>query len=118
MRANIAATTVNPMERAANAQDKYIAGIQRAVQSGKWQAGLRSGALESWKSATIEKGIPRYGQGLEQARAKITAMAGPLLAHVDAGVAAVDRMPTASLDQAVAKSAAFIRHMAAFKRPA
>lgn len=55
-KAGIDAVTESPTEKAANRKDKYVAGVQRAADSGKYEAGLRAVTTEEWKAAAKNKG--------------------------------------------------------------
>ena len=126
------------IQRTRAAAPDYTRGVQRvtesptalaAKQSGKWQTKVASSdaktkfernlgkvSLSDWQKAASEKGGPRLAQGVEQARSKIEAIAGPLLSHIDAGVGAIKNMPSTTLEDNIARSNAFIRHMSKFQR--
>jgi hypothetical protein len=116
MRAGVNRLTTSPTEAAAAKKDKMLARLTEAVNTGKWEAGLRRVTLEEWRRKMIEVGIPRVSAGIDANRDKVVAFAEKLLPHVDAGVAAIKRMPDVTLEDSIARMTAFIRHMAAFKR--
>ncbi len=93
MAEQIAKVTVNPAEVALQKADKWRAGIQEAIANGSYERGLRRTSLEDWRTAMIQKGIPRLAQGLQQALPKIEAFNRrfyPYLERVEAEVAAMD----------------------------
>ena len=49
IRDGVARVTESPMEKAANASQRYIDGVTRAVQTGWYQSQLRAVTLEAWK---------------------------------------------------------------------
>lgn len=65
--AAVDAMTVNPMELAAAAQDRYAAGVAKAAREGKFAAGCRSVSGQAWKTAYKTKGVPRMAEGAAQA---------------------------------------------------
>jgi hypothetical protein len=63
MKQGVQAVTINPAQKAIDAGERYIAGVQAAFQSGKWAAGLAKVTLADWKTAYIEKGIANAAAG-------------------------------------------------------
>lgn len=118
IRRGVEAVTESPMEAAAASEDKYLAGVQRAVSQGTWKAGLLNVTLPEWKTATIEKGIGRIAAGIDAATSKQREFYGKLIPHIAAGQALVADMPTNTLEDSISKMAAFTRHMAEFKKTA
>lgn len=106
----------SPTEKAATKQDKYLANVTAAAQSGKWAAGLRRVTLSDWKSAATNKGIPRISQGVQGAGAKVTDFASQLLPYQDGLKAKVDNMPDLTLEDSINRMVTFTRGMAQFKR--
>ena len=89
-----------------------LAGITEAINSGKWSRAVAGVSLEDWKNATIEKGIGRISAGVDNAMNKQVQMAEQLLAAVDSVVSSIDSMPDTTLEDRIARSAAFQRGMA------
>lgn len=116
IRDGVERVTTSPTEKAASKADKMLAGVQKAVQDGKWQAGLRRVSLEDWKRATVDKGIGRIAAGVDGATTKMTNFFSEVLPHIDRGVEKVKAMPDLTLEDSINRSATFIRHMADFKR--
>jgi len=114
MRAGVQRVTESPTAKAADAGTKMLEGIRQAVESGKWGNSLRAVSLEQWKTAMIEKGVPRVSQGLDAARAKIERTAAQLLAYENTVLEEIDRMPDLSIEDSVNRAAAWIRRMAQF----
>lgn len=116
IRSGVQAVTTSPTQLAANAQDRYVAGVQRAVSSGKWQAGLQRVSLQDWQQSMLQKGIPRIGSGATQAIPKFTAFMQQFLPYVQQGVQQLASMPRGSLDQNIARAVFMMQHNAQFKR--
>lgn len=105
-----------PTEQAAAKQDKMLANVTAAVQSGKWAAGLRRVTLSDWKKAAVEKGIPRISQGVANAAPKVSDFAGQLLPYQDNLKSQISNMPDLTIEDNINRMTTFIRGMAKFKR--
>lgn len=116
MKEGVQGVTVSPMEKAANAQDAYLAGVQRAVSTGKWQRGLRSVSLAQWKDDMINKGIPRISQGVNNAKAKYTQFMRELMSHVGQIKQELETMPRGDLETNLNRMMYNARRMADFRR--
>jgi hypothetical protein len=116
MRRGVERVTEAPTAKAARKVDKLKANWLKAVDEGKWARRLNSVSLDEWKSKMIEKGIPRVSAGIDAAADKVRAFAQELLPHIDAGKAAIEKMPDVTLEDNIQRMTAFIRHMAKFKR--
>lgn len=103
MREGVANVTVNPMEKAAAAQDRYLAGVQSAVQSGKYRDGLLSVSLTDWKTAMLDKGIPRVAAGVAAAEPKFQKFLNSFLPFVETVQRELDSMPRGDLQQNLAR---------------
>lgn len=107
-------TTVNPAAEAAKAVSKWQVKVTSQEARDKFQRNLSRVSATDWQNAAVNVGAPRLSQGIDAARSKIEAVAGPLLQHIDAGQAKIKSMPSTSLEDNLARSQAFIRHMAEF----
>lgn len=117
MKAGVNAVTESPTAAAARASDRYLQGIQRAVSSGKWAAGLNSVSLQDWKQSMLDKGIPRVATGAQAAKGKMQNFLAQFLPYVKAGVDQINSsMPRGDLETNIARSAAMARYNANFKK--
>ena len=116
MRLGVERVTESPTAKAAKKADKMRSNVVAAIDSGKWAAGLNRVSLEEWKSKMINKGVGRVAAGIDEAEGKVIAFAEKLLPHVDAGKAAIDKLPDVTLEDSIQRMTAFTRHMAKFKR--
>lgn len=110
----VQAVTTSPMEAAAAQAQQYAQGVQQAINSGKWQAGLRRVSLGQWQQAVLSKGLSRIADGASQAKGKVQAVMQQLLPHIQAGVAALP--PRGSKQQNQQRMLAFSEHMSQFQR--
>lgn len=115
MRAGIQGVTVNPAEKAAQRQDAYVAGVQRAVADGKYQRGLRRVTLAMWQDAMLTKGLNRIAAGASAAQPKMEAFLQKWLPHQEALKTKLQSMPRGDLQQNIARAIAAIQHNAGFK---
>lgn len=100
-----------PGELAVQNQDALLQNFVDSVNSGLWAARTRAVSLQDWKQATIDKGIPRIGQGVESAQPKMAAMAAELLPAVDAAAAAARALPKVTLEDSIQRMTTFVREM-------
>lgn len=116
IRAGVNRVTEAPTEKAAASQDKWLSGIQKAAQTGKWAGGLRRVSLADWKTATLDKGLNRVAPGAEAARPKVTEMAADLLNFENTVLGEIERMPDLTIEHSIARATTWIRRMAQFQR--
>jgi hypothetical protein len=94
---------VNPMQRSADAEQQYLAGVQDAVQSGRRKAALLATPVSSWKSGATGKGAGRITSGAQAAAGKVQAhfaKFGPVYDSISAHCAT---MPSGGMANALAK---------------
>jgi hypothetical protein len=106
--------TEAPGPKAARRRELYVRKVQES--SGKWAQRVGSVDLGTWQAAAINKGIPRIADGASKSQGKMADFMGELLPHVDSGRAKIDSMPKGSLADSKARAAAWIDHMAQFRR--
>jgi hypothetical protein len=80
----------------------------------KWEAALKAVGNEKWQKASVQKGVARYGPGVEFGKPYYSDFASKFKAHLDAGVDAVRKMPKVSIEDSVARASAMIKHNAKF----
>lgn len=107
----------SPMDKAAGRSDAYVQGVQRAVQSGKWQAGLRRVSLANWKQITTSVGADRLASGVTAARPKFEAFMREFLPFLAQTMQAVDgQHPRGDLEANIRRATATMRAIAEFRR--
>lgn len=116
--AGVARVTESPGAMAAAKADKWAAGVQAAISSGKWKRRVGSVSLDAWKSKMEAVGIGRIASGVEANKDKTAAFAAEFLPHLDAGVAKVKRMPDTSLEARIGRAVAMMQHNSTFQRKA
>lgn len=109
----ISRVTESPMDKAAARSDAYLAGVSKAVQSGRWQNSLRQVDLNTWKTTTAQKVGERLAGGAQAAVPKVQRFAQWLIPQVNAASQAIDGMPKQTLQDSINRVAAFMTAMAA-----
>lgn len=116
IRKGIDRVTENPCEKAAAKKDKMLMNLTAAVQSGKWEAGLKRVDLATWKHQARDVGVNRIAAGIDAAKEKVVSFAEELLPHIDRVKTKVDAMPDVTLDDNINRMTSFVRGMSEFKR--
>ena len=109
----IGRVTESPMAKAAQNQDKWVAGIQKAAQSGRWANSLNQVDLQTWKTVTAQKVGERLAGGAQAAVPKVQKFAQYLIPAVNAASQQIDGMPKLTLQDSINRVAAFMTAMAA-----
>jgi len=105
----------SPTAKAADAQVKMLQNIMESINNGTWAASLRNISLEQWKTATATKGSQRYGPGVQAAVGKKAAHNRAIWPHIERLQAEIAAMPDLSIEDSIARMAAFARGMNALK---
>ena len=116
IRDGVNAVTESPMEKAAANEAGYLAGVQRAVESGKWAASLRRVDLATWKKNFLEKGIPRIASGAQAAKPKLVAFYTEFFPFLDTVERQIAQMPKVTLQDSINRATAAITKIAGFTR--
>lgn len=112
----VMSVTVSPMEQAASKQEEYLAGVQKAITTGKWVRGLRRKTKEDWQRAMIEKGVQRIPSGAQQAEGKVTEFLQELLPYTEQVKQMIRSMPKMTEADADARALKAIDMMRKFRR--
>ena len=115
-KAGVQRATESPTAKAAASKDKWLAGLARAAEKGKFEAGLGRVSLDQWKQKTLAKGAGRIAAGVNEAREKVEAFFSDFLPHVEALQRKLEGMPDATLEDSIARATESIRHNASFVR--
>lgn len=113
--AGVRGCTVNPGELAAQAQDKYAAGVQEAVSSGRYADGCRSVSPSQWKDACEKTGAQRISSGVDKGKAKATTFFAEFLPQQAIITEQTRAMPSTTLDDRIARMVAQARATASLK---
>lgn len=109
MKAGAMAVTTSPGAAAAAASDRWLAAVSAAAP--RFKAAVASVTTADWQDAYINKGLPRVASGATAAQSKFATTLGKIL---QAEKSIVSSLPArGDVEQNIARSAAFIRGMAA-----
>lgn len=114
----VQSTDKNPMVRAAEQKDKYLARVTESVNNGTYEARLRAVPMERWRDNTINKGIPRISQGVDSAMSKMEDFFSELLPFQERLSERIEAMPDTTLDDSINRMVEFTRGMSTFRRGA
>lgn len=112
--AGINRVTEAPGLKAAAKSQKWLAAVTAAEP--KFKANVAAVSLEQWKKAAIEVGVPRIASGVQAKGYKYSNFANDFFPWLDQGVQRVHQMPDITLEDAINRVGAMMRHNAAFKR--
>lgn len=116
VRRGIDRVTESPTDKAAAKKDKMLMNLTAAVNSGKWEAGLKRVSLDDWKRKARDVGVNRIAAGIDAAKDKVIDFAAQLLPYIDRAQSEITNMPDVTLDDNINRMNTFIRRMAQFKR--
>lgn len=114
MAAGADAVTVAPGQAAAAASAKWLAKVTAAQQ--KFATNVARVSLADWQNSYKTIGIPRVAQGAQQKQGKVTAFMDQFLPYLQTGLQTIDKMPSTTLEDGIARATAMIRYNAKFKR--
>jgi len=114
MQSGAMAVTTAPGQLAAAAADKWLARVTQSKD--KFKSRVASVSLQDWQNAYVNVGIPRVSQGAQAKQAKFLAFFDQFLPYLQAGLQTIDKMPSTSLEDGIARATAMIRYNAKFKR--
>lgn len=115
--AGVDATTDAPGAKAAASSDAWQQRVSDPATKEKFRRNVGSVPLEEWKTKT-KAGQSRFTQGAAASQDKMARHQQAVESHMEAGLRKVAAMPNVTLEDKIARSATWQRHMAEYKRPA
>lgn len=106
--------TVAPAQAAVAQKAKWQQNTAAAAD--KWARNTGRVTLDQWKTAMLGIGVARIAPGAQAKVGKVESFMGEVLPHIDRGQQMLTNMPSTTLEDNIARSTAWIRHMASFKR--
>jgi hypothetical protein len=103
-----------PGQAAAAASAKWLAKVTASQQ--KFATNVAKVSLQDWQNAYVTTGIPRVSQGAQQKQGKVTAFMDQFLPYLNTGLQTIDKMPSTTLEDGIARATAMIRYNAKFKK--
>lgn len=111
MQEGVRRITENPMQKAADAVDRQVAGVQRAAQEGRTQAALRAVDFNEWKTKTAQKMGERVAGGVAAAQGKMQRFAAWLIPTINGGLPQINSMPAVTFEERKQKALAWMDYM-------
>lgn len=116
IKAGVMGVTESPTAKAAQSLDRMLAGIQRAIQSGKMAAALNAVTLPAWQAAMIDKGVLRVASGATAAKPKFEAFMRDFLPYLEQGRQQLASMPRGDLETNINRATTMMRWNANYRR--
>ncbi len=116
MEAGIKRVTESPTKKAAAAQTKMLQNLTKAVNNGKWAAGLNRVTLGEWQDKMINKGLQRISIGIDEAKPKTLEFYTKFFPFLDQVKSKVDKMPSVTLQDNIQRMITQITEASKFKR--
>jgi hypothetical protein len=116
IKAGVNAVTESPTAKAAARADAYMAGVQRAIASGKWQSALQAVTLQDWKTAMNDKGVTRIAAGAAAAKPKFQQFMTEFLPYLQQGVQQLSSMPRGDIETNIQRAVSMMRWNSGFRR--
>lgn len=111
----VRAVTESPTQAAAAAKSKYVAGVEAAARSGRYERGLEAVSLEEWKQKAVDKGSARLASGAQAAVPKMRSRMEQILRNEEEVLAIVEAMPSDTVEQRMQRALTWMMEMN--KRP-
>lgn len=104
----------NPAQKAIASKAKMKQNWLAAIDGGKWETGLSKVSLSDWKNAMIQKGVNRISQGVTSGQPKMQAYMTEAMPVIEQLQKDINSMPSLTIEDSIARSAAWIRGMKNF----
>ena len=106
------AVDVAPGQKAAAQDQKWYDNV--VASRDKWKARVGAVTLADWRKAMKDKGIPNISSGANAAKNLFQNFASALLTHQEAGLQALESLPTQTPQNMKDRMIAWFDHMAGF----
>src|SRR5581483_3064764 len=104
----------SPGAAAAAKADKWLQNTQTAKD--KFRARVGSVSLQDWQAATVQKGAPRYSQGVQAAQGKMAQFTAEFFPFLRPVTNRPPPMPDTTMEQRIARMVEQVRGTAQFRR--
>lgn len=108
--------TENPGAKAAASADLWQQKLAQPATKEKFKRGVARMSTEDWKAATTAAS-GRFTAGAQAKQAKMQAHQAAVQSHIEAGRRKIAAMPKGTPQDAANRAAAWVLHMAEYKRP-
>lgn len=114
--AGVNRVTTAPGQAAAAQKQKWLTKTTNAAD--KWATNVGRVSLSDWQNAMNTIGVQRIATGAQAKQSKMQNFMQAFLPFLQTGVQTIDKMPSTTLEDGIARASAMIRYNATFKRPA
>jgi hypothetical protein len=114
--AGVQAVTDAPGAKAAAASDAWQQKLSMPETKEKFRRNVSAVPLEEWKGKTAQAS-GRFTGGAQAAQDKMLKHQQAVESHMESGLRQLATMPSVTLEDKIARSAFWQRHMATYKRP-
>lgn len=114
MTQGVQSVTTAPTQLAAQNLNGYLAGVNKAVSSGKMAQALNKVSLSDWQNAMTTKGIPRVASGAAAAKPKFQSFMQSFLPYLQQGVQQLQNQPRGTLEQNIQRAVTMMNWNANF----
>jgi hypothetical protein len=104
-----------PNAKAAAALPRWIASVTSKATQDKFVAKNNAVTLESWKSATVQFGVPNLSRGAQKGQTKYAAFATKFYPFLSSTLSKINAMPNVTLEDRIARATELMRSNAAYK---
>lgn len=108
--------TESPGAKAAAAADKWQAKLTAPGTKEKFKRNVGRTSTEEWKAATTQAS-GRFSAGAQAKQDKMLRHQQAVASHIEAGKRKIAAMPNLTAQDAANRAAAWVMHMAEYKRP-
>lgn len=105
----------NPAQKAIANKDKWVAGIQDAINNDRYAKGLAGVTLADWKNATLTYGVNRYTSSSQKATTNYQKFAAEFFPFLDTVQQEIDNMPSLTLEDNINRMVTNVRRLHEFK---
>lgn len=116
MKAGVMGVTESPTAKAADAKDRWVAGIQAAAADGRYEDGLRAVSLSDWQRSMTEKGVQNMQNGVRLATDKMQKFMQEFLPAAQASSEECRAMPKGTDQDSINRMTKNFENMKAFGR--
>lgn len=110
-------TADSPTAKAAASATKWQTKVSAASTMEKFKRNVGAVSKEEWQTRTLAK-AGNYSAGVQASEDKMLKHQRDSAAHIEAGRRMIAGMPNVTIEDAAARAAAWVRHMASYKKPA
>jgi hypothetical protein len=107
---------VNPATQAVAKKAKLMQNWNDAMQSGKWERGMKRVTLDSWKASMIDKGAGRVAAGLDASLGKTVEFFAELIPFQNDLSKKIENLPDLTIEDSINRAATWIRGMGNFRK--